>query len=264
MYPSIYSVPLYYLTWLVAAVTCVSLGVRWATRARFPAGSATLALVIATLSIALGSKIFYLLEGSFFPLDDYVPISIRGPLHGFRIPGGVVALALTMPIVCKLLGLQWREFGDALIPLAAMGLVFIRLGCFLNGCCFGRVSSVPWAIAFPRSSWVYWYHRARLWIPPSAQSSLPVHPLQLYFLLAALVTLGVLLWQGRRAWYPGSTQFLFYFLFFGTTALLEPLRENYLTLNNWLTPIAAMIAGGVLVGQGLAHQVPLRAAGESP
>jgi prolipoprotein diacylglyceryltransferase len=81
---------------------------------------------------------------------------------------------------------------------------------------------------------------------------LPVHPLQLYFLIAALLTLAILLWQRRRAPYPGYLQLLFYTLFFGTTAALEPLRENYLTLNHWLAPVAMVIAAGVLFGSALA------------
>ncbi|MFQ5668836.1 MAG: prolipoprotein diacylglyceryl transferase family protein [Candidatus Binatia bacterium] len=92
-------------------------------------------------------------------------------------------------------------------------------------------------------------------MPRTAQVSLPVHPLQLYFLLAALLIFGILLWQQRRGVpYPGSPQLLFYALFFGSTALLEPLRQNSLTLNNWLAPAAAVVAAGLLLGRALVRQ----------
>jgi phosphatidylglycerol:prolipoprotein diacylglycerol transferase len=153
-----------------------------------------------------------------------------------------VLLAIAMPIVCRVLRLPTGRFGDAVIPMAAFALVFIRLGCFLNSCCFGKVSSLPWAVRFPRQTWVFWYHETHGWIPRAASASLPVHPLQLYFLGAALAALVALVWQQRLAPYAGRTQLLFYATFFVTTAAFEPLRENYLTLNNWLAPLAAAIA----------------------
>jgi len=260
MHPWLFqSVSLYLLMWICSAIVGVGLGARVTNRAGFPAGRSTAALMLLALSILVGSKLLYLAESRWFPLDDYVPAMARGSLHGFRIPGGILVLAMAGPVVCRALGLPWRRFGDATIPLAALALVFIRLGCFLNGCCFGRVSSVPWAIAFPRQSWVFWYHRAKGWVPPTAAASLPVHPLQLYFLSAAVLTLLVLVWQRPRAPYPGYLQLLFYLFFFGSTAALEPLRENYLTLNNWIAPGAAAVAAGILAGRSLARKEPVLA-----
>jgi phosphatidylglycerol---prolipoprotein diacylglyceryl transferase len=253
MYPLLFdAIPLYFATSVGAALTGLMLGGYVAARSGFPAGRSTVAIALLAVSILLGSKLLYLAEARWFPFDDYVPIELRGSLHGFRIPGGIVLLAVAMPVVYRALGLPWRCFGDTVIPLAAVALVFIRLGCFLNGCCFGKISGLPWAIAFPRESWVFWYHRAHGWVPRAARTSLPVHPLQLYFLSAAVLTLVLLVWQRRRVLYPGYIQVLFYTLFFGSTAVLEPLRQNYLTLNNWLCPIAAVVAGGVLLGRARA------------
>jgi phosphatidylglycerol:prolipoprotein diacylglycerol transferase len=250
MHPLLFdTIPLYFLAWVCAAVTGIALGARTAGRAGFPVGRSAGGIALLALSILVGSKLLYLAEALWFPFDDYVPTELRGSLHGFRIPGGIVLLAVAMPVVCRALGLSWRRFGDAVVPLAAVALVFIRLGCFLNGCCFGTISGLPWAIAFPRESWVFWYHRANGWVPHEARASLPVHPLQIYFLIAALLTLILLVWQRRRASYPGYIQLVFYALFFSSTAALEPLRQNYLTLNNWLCPVAAAVAGGVLLGR---------------
>jgi phosphatidylglycerol---prolipoprotein diacylglyceryl transferase len=250
MHPLLFdAIPLYFAAWVCAAITALVLGACVAAHSEFPAGRSMVGIALLAVSILLGSKLLYLAEARWFPFDDYVPTELRGSLHGFRIPGGIVLLAVALPVVCRALGLSWRRFGDTVIPLAAVALVFIRLGCFLNGCCFGKISGLPWAIAFPRESWVFWYHRAHGWVPRAARASLPVHPLQLYFLIAALLTLVLLVWQHRRASYPGYTQLLFYTLFFGSTAVLEPLRQNYLTLNNWLCPVAAVVAGGVLLGR---------------
>lgn len=262
MYPLLFhAIPSYFVMWAFAAVVGVAVGAWMAARAGFPTQTSAIAIALLAASILAGSKVLYLAEAHWFPFDDYVPLEIRSSLHGFRIPGGMLALALMMPLVSESLHLTWRRFGDAVIPLAAVALVFIRVGCFLNGCCFGRVSRVPWAVAFPRGSWVYAYHRAHGLVPSEADRSLPVHPLQLYFVLAAVLTWGALLWHRRASPYPGHQQLVFYALFFGTTAALEPLRENYLTLNHWLAPIATAIACGVLLGRSLArHEADSRSA----
>jgi phosphatidylglycerol:prolipoprotein diacylglycerol transferase len=249
VHPFLGHVPLYFLMWLCAATVVVVLGAGMAASAGVSVVRTTVALLVLAGIILCGSKLLYLAEARFFPFDDYAPLEVRGALHGFRIPGGILLLAAAMPLVCRVFGLPWREFGDRMIPLAAVALVFIRLGCFLNGCCFGRVSSMPWAVAFPRQSWVYWYHRAQGWVPRGASASLLVHPLQLYFLLAAAVTAGVVVWLQRRAAFAGQVQLVFYALFFASTALLEPLRQNSLTLNSWLCPIAAVAFAGVLAGR---------------
>jgi phosphatidylglycerol:prolipoprotein diacylglycerol transferase len=195
------------------------------------------------LAILAGSKLLYLAEARFYPLDDYVPQDLRSPQHGFRIPGGMALLAVTLPIICRGLRLDWRRWGDAAIPLAALAVVIIRIGCFLNGCCFGGRSSLPWAVSFPRGSWAYWYHEEQGWISPLVSQSQSVHPLQLYFVAAAALGLVALLLYRRAGPRPGSVQALWYLLFFGSTAMLEPLRQNHLTLNGLLTPTAAAAAG---------------------
>ncbi|MBX3025424.1 prolipoprotein diacylglyceryl transferase [bacterium] len=247
MHPQVFgAVSVYFLAWAAAAVVGVATALRRATVVSLPLGRSFVALICVVLAILLGSRLLYLAEASWFPADDYVPPSVRGALHGFRIPGGILALALTLPLICRVLGLPWTRFGDRVIPLVALAVVFIRLGCFMNGCCFGQVSSLPWAVRFPRGTWAFWYHATRGWVPPGAATSLPVQPLQLYFLGAAAFTFAVLLWLERRSPPLGMLQVAFFASFFLTTAVLEPLRENFLTLNQLLAPVAA--AGSILVG----------------
>jgi prolipoprotein diacylglyceryltransferase len=206
-----------------------------------------IALAACAAVVLAGSKMLYAVEGAWFPFDDYVPPRLRSGLHGFRIPGGILALALAGPLVCRALGLPWRQFGDRLIPLAATALVAIRLGCFLNGCCFGRLGDVPWAVSFPRGGWAHWYHASQGWIPVDAPASLPVHPLQLYFLLAAVVILGVVVLVEWHSPAPGTPQILFYLLFFASTALIELFRQIHLTLNRLLAPAATGMAATAML-----------------
>jgi phosphatidylglycerol:prolipoprotein diacylglycerol transferase len=245
-------VPAYFTMWGLAAVVCIGLGVFLAVRHEYPVGRSIVALLSFALLILIGSKLLYLVEAALFPLDDYVPPGMRGLLHGFRIPGGILLLAVGLPLTSHILGLPWLRFGDTLIPLAALALVFIRAGCFLNGCCFGRTADLPWAISFPLGSWVFWYHHTHDSLPSGAIVSLSVHPLQLYFLCTALAIFLILLRISVDP--PGHRQLVFYLLFFGSTALLEPFRANYLTLNNWLAPTAMLIALVAFTAHAYTHR----------
>jgi phosphatidylglycerol---prolipoprotein diacylglyceryl transferase len=68
------------------------------------------------------------------------------------------------------------------------GLAWGRMGCFLNGCCYGvSVADAPWwAVAFPRWSPAWRDHLQAHLISTSSLASLPVHATQLYESLAAL------------------------------------------------------------------------------
>ncbi|MDB5350952.1 MAG: prolipoprotein diacylglyceryl transferase [Planctomycetota bacterium] len=81
---------------------------------------------------------------------------------------------------------------DAIAPALAIGIAFGRIGCFLNGCCYGDRSTLPWSVRFPQKSIPWWDHLNHGWISETAARSLSVHPTQLYsamdgFLLAALL-----------------------------------------------------------------------------
>ncbi|MDR2344478.1 MAG: prolipoprotein diacylglyceryl transferase [Planctomycetaceae bacterium] len=41
---------------------------------------------------------------------------------------------------------------DIIVPTVMLGIAIGRIGCFLNGCCFGEVSNLPWAVTFPENS----------------------------------------------------------------------------------------------------------------
>ena len=44
-----------------------------------------------------------------------------------------------------------RPYMDVLAPSIAVGTLFGRLGCFLNGCCYGDACQLPWAVSFPEA-----------------------------------------------------------------------------------------------------------------
>ena len=244
-------IPQYFLLWTIALGVALAAADRRARRHGLPRVNVMFVVAACALVLVIGSKLLYLAEAHWAPTDDYVPRVMRGRAHGFRIPGGIAALALSLPSMCFLAGMDWRRFGDAMAELPSQAIVFVRLGCFLNGCCFGRLSDVPWAVTFPPGSWAYWYQEAHGLVPRNAPRSLPVHPLQLYFLVAALGAYVVLRVCRTRGWPPGRLQLISYTMFFSTTALLEPLRANPLHLNMIIVQSGSAVCIAWLIGESL-------------
>jgi phosphatidylglycerol:prolipoprotein diacylglycerol transferase len=63
-----------------------------------------------------------------------------------------------LTVIAVLAWLRWWEkvsirwYLDIIAPSAALGLAIGRIGCFLNGCCFGSTCDLPWAVRFPFGS----------------------------------------------------------------------------------------------------------------
>ncbi|MCA9244101.1 MAG: prolipoprotein diacylglyceryl transferase [Phycisphaerales bacterium] len=72
---------------------------------------------------------------------------------GMEFYGGFVLSAIAIPLWLRLVEkVSVRWYVDIIAPSAALGLSIGRIGCFLNGCCWGGVCDQPWAVQFPYGS----------------------------------------------------------------------------------------------------------------
>ncbi len=106
---------------------------------------------------------------------------------GLSFHGGLIGGILGVWIYCRRRQKSFGAVMDQGAPAVALGYVFARLGCFLNGCCHGHESHLPWAMRFPHGE-----------LP-----NVPVHPTQLYAALSSLVILGILLQLRKIMRRPG-------------------------------------------------------------
>jgi phosphatidylglycerol:prolipoprotein diacylglycerol transferase len=125
----------------------------------------------------------------------------------------------------------WRPFPlrpalDAVAPGLAVGVAIGRVGCFLNGCCYGDVCRLPWAVAFPEPSPPWQAHRLAHLIGTQAHWSLPVHPTQLYSVVDGLLLLGLLLAFDRFRRRDGEVMALLMVTYPVTRFLIEHLRGD--------------------------------------
>jgi prolipoprotein diacylglyceryltransferase len=148
---------------------------------------------------------------------------------------------------------------DMIAAGLAFGLVVVRIGCLLAGCCSGAVSHVPWAIRFPSGSQL-WHAQVEAGIvSATAVSSLPVHPLQIYFALLSLCAGVVVVWMMQHRAYEGQA-FLVYAALYGFGQYtLEFLRFGPLPHLQYSSFAIAMAATGALLVRGWFHEwVPRR------
>jgi phosphatidylglycerol:prolipoprotein diacylglycerol transferase len=120
--------------------------------------------------------------------------------------GGLIAAVTVALIYLRRHRLPLWTTTDVFAPGIALGHVVGRMGCLLAGCCFGRPTSVPWAITFTDP-----VAAANVGTP----LGVPLHPTQLYEAGAELLILVfLLLWERRDRGFPGRT-FWSYMLLYG-------------------------------------------------
>lgn len=68
---------------------------------------------------------------------------------GLAFQGGLVCAVLAVYIYLKVKRLPAAKYLDMVVAGVILGYSFARVGCFLNGCCHGRVTNVPWAVTYP-------------------------------------------------------------------------------------------------------------------
>jgi phosphatidylglycerol---prolipoprotein diacylglyceryl transferase len=106
---------------------------------------------------------------------------------------------------------------DVVAPSLVLGQAFGRIGCFLNGCCFGRTCSAPWAVTFPKAyvgareipNPVFDWQVKHLGLDPTSHTSFAVHPTQVYSSLFDFGLFLFLSWYLSRRRFDGDVMLLY-------------------------------------------------------
>jgi phosphatidylglycerol:prolipoprotein diacylglycerol transferase len=176
-----------------------------------------MSLVGLFVSIA-GARILYvlLIPGEFRqnPWDVFKVWS-----GGISVHGAILAGILYLWWYCRRHKLNFREFADLGAPAFALGYAVGRIGCFLNGCCYGTACDQPWATRFLANE-----HSGQ-WTPPS-------HPTQIYAALMNLLIFGALhLWNSRP--HPRGAVFLGYLALYSVYRFIDEIFRAGATSTFW-------------------------------
>jgi len=149
--------------------------------------------VIVIVAGVIGGRLAYVLvhlsDFKDFPLEVFA--IWRG---GMTFYGGAVLGFIAGMVYLKRKRLNVWIVADIVAPSLSFGLFVGRIGCFLNGCCFGEPTTRAWGILFPLGSYADQVYGA----------SVHIHPTQLYSSLAGLVIFFLLLWIERWWRFNGS------------------------------------------------------------
>jgi phosphatidylglycerol:prolipoprotein diacylglycerol transferase len=110
--------------------------------------TATDLAVTAVISGFVGARLFYVVQ--FWDYFQKAPLDIFKLWQGgITFYGGVFGALLGSFIYAKLKRIHFLIVLDFLVPAIALAQGFGRIGCFLNGCCYGKLTHMPWAVTFP-------------------------------------------------------------------------------------------------------------------
>ena len=170
--------------------------------------------VIVILVSIVGARLAYVFVRWYHYQDDLLGI-LRIWEGGLAQYGGMVAGALAGLWFFRRRGVDMWAGADLVAPSLAMGVTIGRIGCFLNGCCYGKICEHPWGVVFSEDS-----------IAGMRYAGVHLHPTQLYESFLGLVVFFVLLAADRRKPFDGFLLWLFVLLLSVYRFLIEPLRYH--------------------------------------
>lgn len=163
----------------------------------------TLYLVISGI---IGSRLLYVLLNFRYYLENPLEVIMlsRG---GLIFYGGLVIATITGLRFLKKRRLPVLKICDIFVPYLALGQAIGRLGCLLNGCCYGKETNLPWGIG----------------LPGHVQ---PLHPTQIYESVLLLFIFLILKFYQNKPRRPGQIFILYFLLYSAARFLVEFYRGD--------------------------------------
>lgn len=184
----------------LAVLTIVTWLVLWARKdPRIKIDTAINAALVGIPSGIIFSRLLHVIDKWDYFMHN--PGKIIGG-DGLTIWGAVLGAALGIWIYSKISKHSFAHIADVMAPGIILSQAVGRVGCTLNGCCFGVPTDVPWAIIYTN--------------PASEAGSflnVPVHPTQIYEIIYNLIIFGVLLALRKRL-KPDGSLFIVYLAFY--------------------------------------------------
>jgi phosphatidylglycerol---prolipoprotein diacylglyceryl transferase len=148
-------------------------------------------LVWAMIGLLIGGRLGYVLIYNFsyyaqHPLEIILPFDFSNGIRfigisGMSYHGGLIGVTIMTILFCRKFNINFWNFADLLCPAIPLGYTFGRIGNFINGELFGRVTTMPWGMYFPLDP----THSLR-------------HPSQLYEAMFEGIFLFIVLWLIRK------------------------------------------------------------------
>lgn len=163
---------------------------------------------------------------------------------GMTFYGGLAAGAAAGYVCVRRWRIRPAVFADLVAPSLALGYSVARIGCFLNGCCYGVPSALPWA--------------ARFYADGGVALTVPSHPVQIYSSASSMLIFFVLVRLQRASLRPGSLFGLWLVLSSIERFAMEILRKGVTATIFWhgftqaqVVSVLLLIMGAAMVAAGM-------------
>ncbi len=254
---------MYPVLFKIGPLTIYSLGVLWAVAAfvgawvlrlelrRFGHNPDLAASVVTAGAIGglIGARLLFIFEE--WQSFTHGPFDFLLSGAGFSWYGGFVGGALTAARVFKKHKVPLLRAADMVAPALALSYGLGRIGCFLAGdATWGKVSNVPWTMAFPKAVAGWADPVTGVPYPPGTR----VHPTQLYELLQSLIVFFIL-WSLRKKDFPRGTMFGIYLVLAGLMRFIiefwraNPIVALGMTEYQWISQTLIILGAGLLFYQ---------------
>jgi phosphatidylglycerol:prolipoprotein diacylglycerol transferase len=153
-------------------------------------------LTVALIAIPSGiiiSRLLHIIDLWSFYLAN--PGLLLG-FGGLTIWGAILGATLGIWIYSRFSDFRFGYFMDLVAPGVLLAQVIGRIGCTINGCCYGKATSLPWGVVYTNQD-------------SYAPIGIAVHPTQIYEIIFLLIVFGVLFWL-RKRFQPEGSLFLIY------------------------------------------------------
>lgn len=198
--------------------------------------------VVVMAGSVVGSRLMYVItHWSEYASSPWQTLAVWA--GGLTFYGGFILGTLTAVMYCRSRKISFWTIADMAAPGFALGLGLGRIGCFLNGCCFGKSTQMPWAVHFPADG------------VAGVMAGCAVHPTQLYEAIFGFATFGLLWLLRNKNKFSGLSTcllFLLYGIWRFTTDQFRYYDQSQrwwlgLTNNQWISLVAIIFA----IGTGL-------------
>ncbi len=210
------SLPTYGVLLAVGFIVALRVALRQARRAAVAPEIITDLWILSLLAGVIGAKLLlYLLDWRFYLSN---PAAILSTLRSAGVwYGGLILALIANVLVLRRKGLDAWAVGDIAAPAIVVGQAIGRLGCLAAGCCYGRPSSLPWAVTFSST---------RAHEITGVPLHIALHPTQIYHALADLLLFVLLILLAKRKRFDGQILLTYLILYSIGRAGIEFLRDD--------------------------------------
>jgi len=169
-------------------------------------------ILLVVLGGIIGARLFYVFFYDLSYFLTYPQEIFKFWQGGLVFYGGLIGGVVVAFWYLKRKRIAFLKTADLVAPFLALGYGIVRIGCFLNGCCYGQPTTAFWGIQFPVVD-----HLFR-------------HPTQLYLSIMSFSIFIVLYYILRHRKFTGQVIVTYLILYSLGRALIEVFRENLMVL----------------------------------